>query len=393
MPTARRRLLWVSAIVVGIVVLINTSAGPRLLDAIFGIEWSAGITKFLRTQTQGLLILVGFAHLIEFAGWHTSKGETRVRDARLREMLESVLTVTPPELLVRAGLRAYHDEDVRALERLVISPRRPLQDVELLVRIENLTAATFTSLQELEFAWDGEPVLYALARDTLTAEALLNGIDELLECTVVVDARTPLSDFAAAIADHVDLRFLPSRRGPQGGTAVRLAELSQRSAAKMLRDAGIDPARALLMRGKMPTGPGRLRLRIRQEQELTIGGVWWMADRPQRMRQIRVEARELVAHGWSPTLHVFMGTNPNALSSVLAPGEWLLASDHWLVSGQGFYLAWRRELEAADVAARVDSVTQMGPISTGTDTTVAAHLPQSAGLASREVTDDADDRP
>lgn len=232
MPVARRRLLGINAAILVLVAVINLPFGADLLDAPLGISWSSDIVLFLRTQTQGMLLLIGFSLIVEASGWTFSKADERKLRSRQSDLLQLVLDEAPDELLVRTGLVHRYGAQVDSLERIVISDRASLMNTSIFVSVEPLGSNQVVTRHELEFDWQSSEFTYCLVRNTLVLEAALSGLRSTLEFTVV-DSTMTLQNFATRIDDHA--QFVAISNGETNGQRERkvvLTPLSLRATSR-----------------------------------------------------------------------------------------------------------------------------------------------------------------
>ena len=197
MPKARKRLLIACAVIVILTTLVNLPIAATLLNAPLGLQWSDSIVKFLRTNTQGLIILVGFALLLEFTGFQRSRSEERQLFDNMENLLTLLLRSSTPEFLIRLGLRKQYGSHVSALEQVITPQRLVFRETDIRIQaIPHVDQNSVETIHQYEFSWNGGEILYAVVRDSLTMEAVLSSIENILEVTVVADPTISIEDFA-----------------------------------------------------------------------------------------------------------------------------------------------------------------------------------------------------
>ena len=306
MPKPRRRLILVCLIVIALTIIVNSPLSEWALDAPVGLQWSANVVAFLKANTQGLIILVGFALLLEFTGIERSKNDDRAILKGYEKLSTMLLTDAPADVLVRVGLNRLYGDGADSLGRIVVPNRRPMRQTDILVRVKPSEAAGRLDIyHHVEFSWNGGSFLYAVVKDSQVAEGALSGIEELLECTAVADDGMTIQEFVKDMSAHVRFLLLPSDRSTP--KQLTLKPLSARASERIAAKAAISPTDIALFRAEGGATGDRLRIEIRQTQSDDVNSVWWMADRPIEVRSLRLDATGLLPRKPVMDLTIFMG--------------------------------------------------------------------------------------
>lgn len=342
MDEPRRALLAVAAAIMLLTLAVNFLPLQQMLDAGVGIEWSGGLVAFLKANTQGLVILVGFSILLEFVGLERSKYADRVKNAEVNQFMEAVLRGESGEFLLRAGLGRRLPEV--AAEHLVDGihlNRGFMRETHLSIRVSkeaNTTGPAGVRFEHTtEFWWDRDSFLFCLVRTPAQLAAVATRVDSVLETRVHVS-----SDVQFGNLDGRDLvgELNPfSFVSPSGGlTPVRLRRIPAREAAALAASAGVATGDIRFYRA---SGFSAARLRISNVQRVpaVVQNTWWLADRIMEVSSVSVDLSR-VSKPQAVELVMFLGS-AHTSPTLNHAGAWESFDIGWILPGHGLAVAWR----------------------------------------------------
>ena len=331
------------------IVLLTTAVNflplQQLLDAAAGLPWSAGLVAFLKINTQGLLILVGFSILLEFVGLERSKFEDRVRNAEVNSFLQAALRDESDEFLLKLSLeRRLPEVNATQLIEGMHLDRGVMRDTRLTIRVlkdikEGAQHPALVRLEHVtEFRWDLDSFLFCLVRTSAQLAAVTTRVDEVLETRVHVSSDVEFED--------VGVRELTGELNPfsyilpTGQTMpLKLRRLSSIEARRLATKAGVSSTDIKFYRA---TGFSATRLRISNVQRISeeTQNTWWVADRFIQITSISIDVSQ-VADPKSVELVMFLGSTHT--SPALSPtGTWDTSDIGWILPGHGLSATWRR---------------------------------------------------
>lgn len=328
--------------------LVQWSGLSSLLDDTLGIPWSKGIVSFLKTNTQGLVLLALITLFYEFIGFESSREDTRERQRALFDLLDAALLSAPNSALIQYSLRREHDDPTAgALSRYLLSDRALLRDFSVSVRVEPYQDQ-FKVTITMQYKASLDRYIVALTSDSLAVEPLT--VARAVTETFVVPAE--LAEVVPnVVGSVVEISAVTINDVNDAGSRDNLTfrPISDRKRRKVLRDAGISqdiracrlyvahPLRDL----RLPDRPTELQYGVRFSTMRSRGHTFWSSDRPLHVRSIEVDLSALTPRQIADAeVHLFVGTVGWAPSVEGNAGYWLFPLDRWIVAGQGVVIVW-----------------------------------------------------
>jgi hypothetical protein len=319
--------------------LINMIDVHRFLDDALGIEWSAGVVRFLKANTQGLLIIAGLTLWYEYLG---TKGRSRAEDRDRQELLEDFFADAAAEggngrWMVECGLtKVLVGRDVTQLTEMVVAPGPALTACTLRILVAD-SDSEVSVLHELEYDWSGRDFLFAVVADSATLGQVLTRLDNVLETWQMVEP----GDLAAFASQQLDDTRYECRAADGRWFEMQISPVGGRRASRYHAMLQTDEESLVLLEVKAPReveAPNRLRMKHTQVHGRDIAFEWWLTDRPTEVQSIYVDASRLSGATILPPL---MYTARHASRGrMLSHNRWEAQDVGWLVAGQGILVPW-----------------------------------------------------
>jgi hypothetical protein len=348
MSKARNRTLWLAAILSAITVLVQWSGLSSVLDTIAGFAWSAGFVRFLKTNTQGMVIMVMLSLFFEFIGFDESKERARREVEVVQELAAESLRATPTRALARHCLELeYGAEGAEQLMHCILRRSPVLRDFCLRIRVSPRPSGAFEVWTSLTYETDSSRYILGITDKPLHAETLLS--TGLLAEVIVVDDMTPVRATPAVVPVQVNWM----RRNGQAADEVGQLEwtlLSGRRKGAVLKAAGLltmsdefslFEGQPLKRRKSQPNKVIQYEVVTTTVQPASRPYSFWLSDRVLHVKSIEVDLSALGPTIFSEArIHLFIAALPWAGDLSSANGRWSLPVNKWLVNGQGLMVIW-----------------------------------------------------
>jgi hypothetical protein len=339
MSKARHRIVIFCSVVAAISILVQSPKLPVILDsALGGVSWSKGIVNFLKSQTQGLLLLIWLSLYLEFIGLEKSKDRERKEKEELFNLLEIALKASSPAVLFRQSLESQYGEEALAqqLTGSIIRPTPILKNFRVRSKVTRSSNKNFNI--ELTYNYEAKIPRYivALTDEPLQAEALLS-TGKFAEVFIVQKTinNSPILPFTVKCyrktQDRVELLG-----------NLNFSKLSNDEKKKLFTGT------AELFEGKIdrvhlikPTDTIQYTVVYTNIQESRYPYTFWLSDRVLYLSHVEVDLSALGQEVYNlARIHFFMATVESVAKETPSDGVWFFNLDKWLVNGQGFIVFW-----------------------------------------------------
>ena len=339
MSKARRRIVIFCSVVAAISISVQSPKLPSILDsALGGVSWSKGIVKFLKSQTQGLLLLVWLSLYLEFIGLEKSKDKERKEKEELFNLLEIALKASSPTALLRQSLKSQYGEDALAqqLTSSIIRPTPILNKFRVCIKVTHLSNRNFKI--EVTYTYEAKIPRYivALTDEPLQGEALLS-MGKFAEVFIV---QKPMNN--SPILPFTVKCYRKNQDRVESLGMLNFSKLSNDEKKKLLKGT------AELFEGKIdrvhhikPTDTIQYTVVHTTEQEPRYPYAFWLSDRVLHLNYVEVYLSALGKDVYDlARIHFFMAAMESFAEEAPSDGVWSLTLDRWLVNGQGFMVLW-----------------------------------------------------
>jgi hypothetical protein len=333
-----RRLTIATVALTILVIVINTVHLTHVLDGALGFHWSAGLVKFLRSNTQGLVVLIVLAIIYQYAGLEiTSRDQLEALKAA-RQFEQAVLDHAGADFLIATGLSQLmeHDAATAFTTRLMLD-RPQMRSTTVSVEVLPLAGRDdiVTLRHRVECQWQSGRVLFALLRHHSDVAAVIRCLPEVTETRVHVSTHSPSFDDVKASKTLATDNPFQCLSGA-GWRVPPLQALGARTVQGLAGRAGVRLEDIAFFEGKVESA-SRLAILNVQDQEASTRWTWWQADRMIEVQSVIVDVSALQIA--NPTLQVFW--RPTDVGHHQPwPGRWEFGSPMWLTPGDGLCVMW-----------------------------------------------------
>lgn len=342
MWTVRRKVLVAGMVIMIFTIILNLEGADRWFDGMIGIPWSSSIVAFLKQNTQGLIVIVLLTLWYEYVGLERPRQAEREERKSLERFFHTVSTHGNSHYLIRRGIESQNssNQPIDQLVNLIATPGPVINSCSVRIHLRQVEANVVEVRHHAEFEWDGNPFRYAIVDSSETLNRVNSVLPDVLETTVRIDSKRPLTDVAAEIVANSPFTALPA--SAETARPIALNRVSGRELRQIHKRLGTNNQSLILLESVNIKTKGEYRLRVShlQRHAMSTSLAWWMADRPTYVSRIYIDATGLGDDHSLDRLLIFCG-------NFVASGEWIsrncweATNVGWMVSGQGVVLHWQ----------------------------------------------------
>jgi hypothetical protein len=325
--------------------LIQSPVGEMLADASLGFAWSAPVFRFLRENTEGLLLLFLLSLYFDlFARRDLARLLERYRISNQRVLEDQLTDLLDPTTLIQRGLGALYPtipSFPRAIEALDLT-KPPFSNVSVDI---HLTASTSepdrNCVFNLTYAFDATIATFRVAftsSTNLTETLISTGIvDDVVTLDREADLEALEGNKEASIelfhikgdqAERLTFKKMSDRK-VRGLTRALLGEVGEGS---VFFEAKVQEPR---------DGRSRFRFTNRCELAVSEGYCYWTTPRTLFLSTLTIDTSRFPNRGrWSFIFQPFLGNARLATFALLGPDRYVLDLQEWIVRGQGIAVIW-----------------------------------------------------
>lgn len=338
----RTRILIFNAVLLALIIASQTGWLADALNATLGFHWAGGISKFMKDNTQGLVILLVLSW---YADVITHPKETR----GLSEM-EQVLATSDGRALLKYSLKHGLGTDVGTdtLAKSLLPARPYYFDTTVSISLEPADRKPGYHVRDYNiiFSTTMSELLFAITDYPKTTQIIF---DEIPQIADVASLQGALNDTGLdAASELIDSSVSISVIEDASSSSVRkyLTAVPMNEGLRYLRPGSTLPAQSFRL-FRCDLGAGSALRRVSLRTRLLYGSSdpydIWMVDRPIFVKWYDVDvSRFPQKQNFTFTLHPFLVGARNAQDAEYAPGRFHLEIENWLMPGQGLALTWTK---------------------------------------------------
>jgi hypothetical protein len=370
--TKRHRLLSYNLVLIAGILLVQSSLFPKALNLAVGTEWSEGIVRFLRINTQGFIILLVVQLYLEGSRKNRLEEYMIARAESTEARVAGLVEEGSEEHLIAYALRRKLGGSGAEIESLVrvLLPDRPYfteTSVQFLFRGIPGDAEHYRLHYTLEFVAAIDEVLFAVASSPLVSESLFASIPALTEVTMLQPGQE-LEPAARAIVQSVSVS-VPRFTGDRSGGLLRLP-LDPIEPAETMRylppGSSLKPTEFKLFRcglGGPPRAAKRITIKMKRDTKIAENCLPWIADRAIFLKSVTFDYSAFPERDrYDFIVYPFFLANRDAheVQRDSDHADYVqFALNQWVTSGQGIMVTWQPR-SAAPPGTAVQAGTRMG---------------------------------
>ena len=341
MDVVRKKVMLGCGVLATLTLVVQWSGLPGFLDQAIGVSGSAPLVAFLKENTQGLVIMVGFALYMELIGLEKPDGRKRQEKLAALNIIEQAVKASSSRALLQHSLREqYGDEAAKQFICALFRSSAEMRNFSVGITVERGMSGGLRTLHSYSYESSIERYLIATATDPLHAESLLSA-DVFSEVFVGEDfAHVPFTVKCKKTDSH----------GVASLHSLEFREMGQCEKARLLRENAIslDSKKCKIFEGYSENlkinGGDRVLYMVERRAVLPDGAsrVYWKSDRILYVKELVVDLSNLGKDIYDGArVYTFIAALQWSADVVAESGVWVFPLETHLVPGQGCMVAWQ----------------------------------------------------